>query len=70
MKGVVGGRQRKLTLPALVVLESLEGHEGSATGQKLVGELGLVVARLELVVVVLSVVCCVKVRLVRAFENK
>lgn len=45
----------KRTLLALVVLKGLEGHEGGAAGEELVGELGLVAALLELVVVFLGV---------------
>ena len=47
------------TFAALVVLERLEGHEGAGAGDQLVGELGLVVRLLDLVVVVLGVVCIV-----------
>lgn len=45
------------TLVALVVLEGLEGSEGSTASEELVAELGLVLLRsvLDLVVVVLGV---------------
>lgn len=49
------------TLLALVVLKSLEGGEGSTTGNQLVAEatlvLWLTVVVVDLVVVVLSVTC-------------
>ena len=44
-----------LTLLPLLVLEHLHGHEGSAAGEQLVAELGLVVILVDLVVVVLGV---------------
>jgi len=44
-----------LTLFPLLVFEHLHGHEGSAAGEQLVAELGLVVILVDLVVVVLGV---------------
>lgn len=45
-----------LTVLTLVVLEGLEGHEGGTTGEELVGELGLVVRLVGLLVVVACLV--------------
>ena len=50
----------RLTLLALVVLEGLEGGEGSTTSEQLVAELGLVVGLVlvvDLVVLLLGVAC-------------
>ena len=44
-----------LTLFPLLVFEHLHGHEGSAAGEQLVAELGLVIILVDLVVVVLGV---------------
>lgn len=58
-KGDVVRRETMHTLLALVVLEELHALEGSGTGQKLVGELGLVVllAVVDLTVSLVGIVC-------------
>ena len=45
-----------LTILALMVFKFLQGHEGSAAGKELMGELGFVVRLVGLLVIVTSLV--------------